>query len=61
MYYYSSYLSVRDSLIMISTYSNPNRQFCHNWRKKNRDDYEKTVNSEKYKISEIKETRNQTN
>ena len=56
MYYYSSYSSVRDPLIMISTYSNPNRQSAADWAKKNRDDYEKTVNSEKYKISEIKET-----
>lgn len=56
MYYYSSYSSVRNPQIAISTFSNPTKQSATDWAKKQRDDYEKSVNSEEYKISEVKET-----
>ena len=56
MYYYSSYSSIRNPQIVISTFSNPTKQSAADWAKKKHDDYAKTVNSEKYKISEIKET-----
>ncbi len=62
MYYYSSYSSVRDPLIMISTYSNPNRQSARRLGKKRTVMITKRplILKKKYKISEIKRNSNRT-
>lgn len=56
MYYCGLYSTDIEPQITIDTYSNPDKQSAEDWAKKKYENYKKSVNSEEYKISELKET-----